>query len=393
MNNNKSIIQIYYAALSYTIELNKTLNDYKFKSDYLTTYPLFKIDKDFKKKYPIISKSFFSTPYFFFYKYRKFKTVDNISLWLNKMIYYSINNFIIKNVEKYDIFIIQASLGRGYLANLNNKITLLEKWSEHVDVSQEISENEYAKRNLNINFKDFTNYDNLQIENELMEYKSVNKIIVPSNFVYKTFIEKGFDENRIVKIPLSGFDSKIFFPTSSPKKEKFKILYVGRITLNKGLAYLIDAFTKLKIKNKELNIYGVMSKDFNDYLNKNNLLDNIKIFSSVKHTELKNIYSSSDVMVLPSLFDGWGMVVTEALACGCPVITTKNTGASDIIINGENGYVVPIMDSDAIADCLNQIYKDSKKSFFNRETIVKSVDKYKDWNEYTMKYKELIENI
>ena len=48
-----------------------------------------------------------------------------------------------------------------------------------------------------------------------------------------------------------------------------------------------------------------MSKDFNDYLNKNNLLDNIKIFSSVKHTELKNIYSSSDVMVLPSLFDGW----------------------------------------------------------------------------------------
>ena len=49
MNNNKSIIQIYYAALSYTIELNKTLNDYKFKSDYLTTYPLFKIDKDFKK--------------------------------------------------------------------------------------------------------------------------------------------------------------------------------------------------------------------------------------------------------------------------------------------------------------------------------------------------------
>ena len=155
---------------------------------------------------------------------------------------------------------------------------------------------------------------------------------------------------------------------------------------------MIDAFTKLKIKNKELNIYGVMSR-FYDYLNKNNLLDNIKIFSSVKHTELKNIYSSSDVMVLPSLFDGWGMVVTEALACGCPVITTKNTGASDIIINGENGYVVPIMDSDAIADCLNQIYKDSKKSFFNRETIVKSVDKYKDWNEYTMKYKELIENI
>ena len=59
-------------------------------------------------------------------------------------------------------------MGRGYLANLNNKITLLEKWSEHVDVSQEISENEYAKKS-NINFKDFTNYDNLQIENELME--------------------------------------------------------------------------------------------------------------------------------------------------------------------------------------------------------------------------------
>ena len=86
------------------------------------------------------------------------------------------------------------------------------------------------------------------------------------------------------------------------------------------------------------------------------------------------------------------MVVTEALACGCPVITTTNVGAADIIQNGINGYVVPIMDSNSITECLYKISKDETKSFLNRDNIAKTVHEYKDWNKYSSNYRALIEN-
>ena len=59
---------------------------------------------------------------------------------------------------------------------------------------------------------------------------------------------------------------------------------------------------------------------------------------------------SADIFILPSLEDGFARTVAEALACGLPVITTPNTGASDLVLRGENGEVVPIRDPQAIAD-------------------------------------------
>ena len=138
-------------------------------------------------------------------------------------------------------------------------------------------------------------------------------------------------------------------------------------------------------------MYGIISQDGKEYFKNIDLSDDIEILPTVKFVDLKYIYSKSDVLVQPSLFDGWSMVVTEALNCGCPVITTSNTGASDIGKNGINGYVVPIMDSDAIVESLNKIYKEKHKPTFNRDNIVKSVAQYKDWKKYASDYKELIE--
>ena len=132
-----------------------------------------------------------------------------------------------------------------------------------------------------------------------------------------------------------------------------------------------------------------MSLDFKEYLKSIKLNDNIEILNPIKHKDLKYIYSSSEVLVQPSLFDGWSMVVTEALACGCPVVTTSNTGASDVIINGINGYVCPVMNSEALANNLKEIY--FNKLYLKRNFISKSVEKYKDWDLYCYNYKELIE--
>ena len=351
--------------------------------------------RNLKKKNTIIKKSLFSTfictLYFFLYRYEKYNFIKTINSFVQKKAYSAINNLILKNIDNYDVFIIQASLARGSLPYLKNKITILDKMSEHVSIGKKISEKEYLKRNIKIPFNKFYSTNSFLINQELKEYKFVDKIVVPSTFAYKTFIGEGFKANNLHIVEMSGTFSKDFYPTSYPNNETFEVLYVGRLTLNKGIAYLIEAFKKIDIKNKKLKMYGIMSQDGKEFFKNIDLSDDIEILSTVEFKDLKHIYSKSDVLVQPSLFDGFSNVVTQALTCGCPVITTFNTGASDIVKNGINGYVVPIMDSDAIAVSLNKIYEEKNKSTFNRDSIAKSVAEYKDWKKYATDYKELIE--
>jgi len=356
-------------------------------------YPLFKIDNNFRKNNTIISKSFFSTLYFFLYKFEKYNFIKKINSIVQKIAYSRIEKFILNSVDNYNIFIIQASLGKRSLPFLKNKIILLNKWSAHVVTEEKIAKEEFMKKNIKIPYQQFGSSNKFQYNQELNEYKLANKIIVPSKFAYKSFIDEGFDPSKLKIIELAGFNSKNFYPTSHPTNKTFEILYVGRITLNKGIAYLIESFKKINIENKRLRMFGIIEQDIKKYLKNIKLPDNIEILKPIKHENLKYLYSKSNVLVQPSLFDGWSMVVTEALACGCPVVTTRNTGASDIVKEGINGYVVPIMDSEAITEGIYKIYNDEKKLFLERDQIAKTVDIYKDWDKYSSNYRKFIETI
>ena len=385
---NKKILQATVFALPFSLKFNQKLNS-NFKADYLTMYPKFKISKEFKNNSSITSISFFSTLYFFLRKFEKYKIIKKINIFFQKISYHRIDNYMKKIKENYDILILQATLGKEIGPLIKEKIKLIDKLSAHVEIERSISKKEFKYRNINLPLNEVFSSNKFEHERELEEYKIADRIIVQSNFSYKSFIDMGFDKNKIKIIKGFGYDSKNFYPLDYKYKNSFNIVYVGRITLNKGLAYLIEAFEKIQIPNKKLKLYGIMSLDFKEYLKSIKLNDNIEILNPIKHKDLKYIYSSSEVLVQPSLFDGWSMVVTEALACGCPVVTTSNTGASDVIINGINGYVCPVMNSEALANNLKEIY--FNKLYLKRNFISKSVEKYKDWDLYCYNYKELIE--
>ena len=75
-------------------------------------------------------------------------------------------------------------------------------------------------------------------------------------------------------------------------------------------------------------------------------------FPNFSHIKLAEHLRSADIFILPSLEDGFAMVVSEALSCGLPVITTPHTGASDLITSGQNGEVVPVRDAQATATAI-----------------------------------------
>ena len=386
--NKKKILQATVFALPFSLKLNQKLRG-NFITDYLTLYPEFKIDNKFKKILSIKSISFFSTIFFFLIRFQKYQLIKKINTFLQKISYSRVDNYMKSVKSNYDIFILQATLGKEIAPLIRDKIILLDKYSAHVELEKNISKKEFLFRNIKIPFNELFSANEFEHNRELEEYKIVDKILVQSNFACKSFIDMGFNKDKVKIVKGWGFDSKNFYPLDYKYKNSFNIVYIGRITLSKGIAYLIEAFEKIQITNKKLKLYGIMSLDFKEYLKSIKLNDDIEILNPVKHSELKHIYSSSEVLVQPSLFDGWSMVVTEALACGCPVVTTSNTGASDVIINGINGYVCPVMNSESLASNLNKIYLD--KLYLERNNISKTVEKYKDWDLYCSNYKELIE--
>src|SRR5258705_153155 len=67
---------------------------------------------------------------------------------------------------------------------------------------------------------------------------------------------------------------------------------------------------------------------------------------------VRELMSQADVLVLPSIEDGFGMVILQALACGCPVIASSNTGGPDVIVPGQTGFIVPANDDDCLLGTL-----------------------------------------
>jgi glycosyltransferase involved in cell wall biosynthesis len=86
----------------------------------------------------------------------------------------------------------------------------------------------------------------------------------------------------------------------------------------------------------------------------------VELVGAIPRSEMAAQYHWADLFVLPSVSDTFGLVILEAMAHGLPVIATKNTGAPDILRDGVDGFIVPVMAPEAIADCLVRFASDQK---------------------------------
>jgi glycosyltransferase involved in cell wall biosynthesis len=137
----------------------------------------------------------------------------------------------------------------------------------------------------------------------------------------------------------------------------FRILYVGQVTLRKGVHYLLEALAGLNLKDAELLIIGHIDPTIRPLLGRWN--GTFRHIASVPKIELARYYSSSSVLVLPSLEEAFGLVVLEAMACGVPVIVSSEVGASEVIADGVEGFVVPDRDVGALRERIRFLYENA----------------------------------
>lgn len=182
----------------------------------------------------------------------------------------------------------------------------------------------------------------------------VDYVLSPSSFVTKSFLERGFRPEQIIR-NVYPLDLECFQPAPSarPVSRPLTIVSTGMPSLRKGTPYLLEAFRLVRRQHRtaRLILTGPSQSTLASVLEQFQDVP-IEWSPSLPHTQLAEHLRSADLFVLPSLEDGFARTVTEALACGVPVVTTPNTGASDLIEAGINGAVVPIRDPQAIAEAV-----------------------------------------
>lgn len=186
------------------------------------------------------------------------------------------------------------------------------------------------------------------------EHRRAARIVVGGSYAAQTLLERGLPPERVVVNPYGADWSRFAAPAaaSAPGANRpLRFLYVGSVIARKGVPVLLDAWRRLAPRDAELWLAGSIGPRERPLLP---ALPGVRYLGQVPRAEMPRLYGECDVFVLPSLFEGFGLVVLEALAAGLPVISTPHTGAVDVVRSPVLGELVPVLDADALTAAMQR---------------------------------------
>jgi glycosyltransferase involved in cell wall biosynthesis len=213
-------------------------------------------------------------------------------------------------------------------------------------------------------------------------------LLAPSQIVRDSFVKRGFEPTKTAVIPY-GVDLSRFKPSPDGVEsgQPFRVICVAQVCLRKGQLYLLEAWKKLRLRNAELLLIGSISYEISRKIRRYD--GTFRHLPFVPNHQLRKEYVRSSVFVLPSVEDGFGYVIGEAMACGLPIITTANVGGGEILCEGKDGFVVPIRSAEAIAERLECLYQDADlRKEMSRAALTKARSEL-SWETYFQRLSKL----
>ena len=177
-------------------------------------------------------------------------------------------------------------------------------------------------------------------------------IIVPTRYVADNLPEPLRGSARVQVCPYGA--PAAIAQRSSRRHSKLRVLYVGNLSQRKGMAYLLRALAQVE-PLVELTLIGSRAGSCAEL---EAALARYRYIPSMPHAQVLEEMERQDVLVFPSLAEGFGLVILEAMSRGMPVITTRNTGGPEVMEDGREGFFVPIRSSEAIAEKLELLATD-----------------------------------
>ena len=249
-----------------------------------------------------------------------------------------------------DLFIgwATASIATARAAKCRGARFVLDRACPHVDFQQQIVEEESAK--LGIPYRPQPAWFR---DRQLAEYETAERILAPSEYTRATFPEAM--RSKIIKAPLFG---RCSFPaeTHAERHREFTVGVVGGEPVRKGYLYLLEAWERVALSNARLLIRS--DADFTHYPALQQRIARLSNVEFVRYVpDINDFYQRCDVFVLPSVDDGFGMALFEAMANEVPCIATTHCGSSELLTPGRDGIVIPPRNADLLAEALLSLYQ------------------------------------
>jgi glycosyltransferase involved in cell wall biosynthesis len=234
--------------------------------------------------------------------------------------------------------------------------TVLERTNAHTRFAFEVVNKECDRLGVALppNDEYYFRADLLAKEEE--EYQAADYILCPSDFVVKTFLDQGFPRNKFVRY-FNGVDEKAFYQDRKPRdpNRQFTMLFVGVCAVRKGLHFALEAWLKSPACHKgQFLIVGDFLPAYAAKLSSMLSHPSVKVMGHFG--DVPGLMRASDILVLPSIEEGFGRVVTEAMASGC--VPLASDACTEFCRHMETGLVHHVGDVQALGQHITMMYED-----------------------------------
>lgn len=311
-----------------------------------------------------------------------------LSNYGDRAVRWTFDRYLASDLPACDVYVALSGSGlvSGRAAQHRGAIYICDRGSSHIRFQEEIVSEERRLWGL-----DGAVVDPFFIAREEAEYAQADALTIPSRFALRSFVAMGVPREKLHQIPY-GVRLDRFQRLGEPPRGEFQVLFAGTVSLRKGVPYLLEAFRDLRHPRKRLRLIGPVLPEMRTLFRKFDMT-NVEVIGRVPQSKVAEYMSSSHVMVLPSIEEGLALVQGQAMACGCPLISSLHTGGEDLFSDGVEGFLVPIRSSEAISERLQQLADDPVLQQRMSEAALARVRHLSGLADYGSAWAELLEEL
>lgn len=202
-------------------------------------------------------------------------------------------------------------------------------------------------------------------------------------------LKKDFGYKGAVKIIYNGINTEMFKPDYKRKdNEKIKVLFSGNLTKRKGANFLVDIAKRL---HKNITIFYTSGLRSRDSLPR---LKNLRPIGRFTYAQMPDLYRSMDILLMPTVREGFGLAMAEAMACGLPVVVSNCSSIPEIAVDEKSGFLVDNFNIQSFSDSINTLAESyvlrKEIAKYNRMIITSKFNHIKMINSYNNFFKTIL---
>lgn len=234
--------------------------------------------------------------------------------------------------------------------------TVLERPNAHTGFAMEVVQKECDRLGVALPPDHEHAYNAEKLHKEEEEYRLATRLLCPCDFVIKTFVDEGYSKEKLVRHTY-GYDEKVYYPSTEPRAPKrgLTILFVGVCAVRKGVHYALEAW--LKSPASESGTFLIAGEFLPAYREKlAPMLAHPSVHVLGHRNDVPELMRKSDILVLPSIEEGFGLVIAEAMGSGCVPLASE--ACTEICDHMKTGLMHRIGDVSTLAQHITMLHED-----------------------------------